>query len=149
LTKCYILTEFRIRSVNDDGTTADITDADIVSTIQMPGATFIKNMKILINGREIFNSNQLYSYKAYFDTELSYPTTVKDSFLSAAAYYRDSEDQNSVAGGGYIARKNVFARSRTVQLMTNVDADLFNQVFFKYDFLLINFFSGFIFNQPM
>jgi hypothetical protein len=67
------------------------------------------------------------------DTELSYPVSVKDSFLTCSGYSRDASDQNSVTGAGYEKRKNAFKLSRTVQLMHKIDADLFNQ-----DLYLIN-----------
>jgi hypothetical protein len=61
------------------------------------------------------------------DTELSYPISVKDSFLTCTGYRRDAADQNSTTGGGYEKRKSMFATSKTVQLMHKIDADIFNQ----------------------
>src|SRR3981081_1369722 len=46
LTKCYILVEARIKEVSATGMLEDIDAAGNVATIQMPGATFIKNMLI-------------------------------------------------------------------------------------------------------
>ncbi|KAL3102873.1 hypothetical protein niasHT_028676 [Heterodera trifolii] len=85
LSKCYLLTEFRIRKENQNGQLVNITAADEeVGPIQMLGHTFIKNMRMSINGREIFNSNSLMAYKTYFSHELSYSTAAKDSHLNAA-----------------------------------------------------------------
>lgn len=67
------------------------------------------------------------------DYELSYPVTVKDSFLTAVGYSRDSADQDSNVGGGYTKRKALFATSKTAQFMHKIDADLFNQ-----DLYLVN-----------
>jgi hypothetical protein len=75
----------------------------------------------------------LYAWKAYLDAELSYPITVKDSFLTCSGYRRDSADQNSVTGSGYEKRRDLFARSRQVQFMHKIDADIFNQ-----DLYLVN-----------
>ena len=69
----------------------------------------------------------LYAWKAYLDAELSYPITVKDSFLTCAGYRRDAADQDSHVGSGFEKRKEAFAGSKTVQLMHKLDADLFNQ----------------------
>jgi hypothetical protein len=99
----------------------------------MPESTFIKNMIISVNGREVFNSNQLYSYKSYLDTELSYPKDVKDSFMSLVGYFSDGGDQNSITGGGFKNRNKLFQNSKIVQFITNIDADLFAQ-----DLYLIN-----------
>ena len=81
LSKCYIFTELKIVRLNVDGTNSNLDATDVVAPIQMTGATLIKNLVVTLNGREVFNANQLYSYKVYLDGELSYPTGVKDSFL--------------------------------------------------------------------
>ena len=83
----------------------------------------------MINQREIYNSNQLYSYKAYFDTELSFPDAVKDSYLTASGYQRE-ENPLSVSDKGYVARKNMFAKSATCQFIHKLDCDIFNQDLF-------------------
>src|SRR3981081_172984 len=129
LSKCYILTELRIKEVNTTGELVNIDNSGMVGTIQMPGATFIKNMLISVNGREIFNSNQLYSYKSYLDTELSYSTEAKEGYLSALGYHTDTTHPNdtSVNNKGFKSRADIFASSTTAQFITNIDADLFNQ----------------------
>ena len=128
LTKCYILGEFQIKKVNaTTGALENIGKDEVVSTIQMPGASFIKNLVVSINGREVFNANQLYSYKAYFDTELSYSPEVKNNFLSVMGYFTDMS-QDNVSSSGFVSRKNAFAESKVVQMITNIDADIFNQV---------------------
>lgn len=133
LSKCFLMTEFKIFKEDKDRNIVDIVDADIISTIQIPGATFIKNLDISINGQEIFNSNQLYSYKVYFDTELNYSKDVKDSFLSLSGYCYDDADQNVATGTGCRNRKKYFAGGKSAQFITNIGADLFNQ-----DLYLIN-----------
>ncbi|KAL3120056.1 hypothetical protein niasHT_003308 [Heterodera trifolii] len=134
LSKCYLLTEFRIRKENNNGQLVDLTvdDADI-APIQMIGQTFIRNIKMSINGREIFNANALMAYKTYFSHELSYSTTAKDSHLNAAGYYRDMGNALEI-GNGFIARRNLFAGSNVAQFIAKIDADLFNQPLY-----LINF----------
>jgi hypothetical protein len=127
LSKVYVLTECRIRKIGDDGVVTNLAAGEIVAPIQMPGATWIRDLKILINQREIYSSNQLYSYKAYLDTEFSYPESAKDGFLSVAGYSRDSKDPDSVNDEGFKSRKNMFAKSKTVQLISKLTADIFNQ----------------------
>jgi hypothetical protein len=84
-------------------------------------------MRVLINQREIYNSNQLYSFKAYLDTELSYQKAVKESYLSATGYGLETNPK-SYADPGYIERKNMFSSSKVVQLIHKLDCDIFNQV---------------------
>jgi hypothetical protein len=127
LSKVYVLTECRIRKIGDDGVVTNLAAGEVVAPIQMPGATWIRDLKILINQREIYSSNQLYSYKAYLDTEFSYPESAKDGFLSVTGYSRDSKDPDSVNDEGYKSRKNMFAKSKSVQLISKLTADIFNQ----------------------
>lgn len=46
LSRCYLVTEFKIMRMNDDGEAVNITAADNVSTIQLLGSTFIRNLKV-------------------------------------------------------------------------------------------------------
>ncbi|KAL3091932.1 hypothetical protein niasHT_028869 [Heterodera trifolii] len=119
---------------NQNGQLVNITAADEeVGPIQMLGHTFIKNMRMSINGREIFNSNSLMAYKTYFSHELSYSTAAKDSHLNAAGYYKNTSlvlETNS----GCALRRNLFTGSKTAQFVAKIDADLFNQPMY-----LINF----------
>jgi hypothetical protein len=132
LSKCYLLTEFHIKEKNAAGELVNIDATGVAGTIQMPGSTFIKNMLLTINGREIFNANQLYAYKAYLDAELSYPKSVKDTHLNVAGYYRDTinPSERGATNTGFTKRAALFNNSQTVQLISNIDADLFNQDLF-------------------
>jgi hypothetical protein len=130
LSKVYVVTECRIRKIGDDGVVTDLAAGEVVAPIQMPGATWIRDLKISINQREIYSSNQLYGYKAFLDTEFSYPESAKDGFLSVAGYHRDRKDPDSVDDEGFKNRKNMFAKSKTVQLISKLTADILNQNLF-------------------
>jgi hypothetical protein len=65
------------------------------------------------------------AYKSIFDYELTYPQTVKDSYLTAAGYYTDPVNQTS--GTGFDARKALFANSATAQFISKLDVDICNQ----------------------
>lgn len=127
LSKCYLFSEFRIRKEDANGRLVNLEAADQnVTPIQMIGQTFIRNIRMSINGREVFNTNSLMAYKTYFSHELSFPTAAKDSHLNAAGYYRDTGDTLET-GEGCGRRRNLFAFSRTAQFMAKLDVDLFNQ----------------------
>jgi hypothetical protein len=130
VSKIYVITECQIRKIGNDGLETDLPADEIVAPIQMPGSTWIRNMKVLINQREVYDSNQMYSYKTMFDTEYSFPNSAKDGFLSVTGYQRDVKDPDSITDAGYVARKNMFARSRKVQLISKLSADIFNQDLF-------------------
>jgi hypothetical protein len=106
-----------------------IEAADKVGTIQAIGATWIKNLRVTMNGRETFNSNQLYAYKSYIDLELSYSREVKKSYLGVIGYFPDEEDktdQESKNDKGYAARKALFAGGKSVQFFSRLNADIFS-----------------------
>ena len=129
LSKFYIFTEMRIRKLNDAGEEVNIAADENVSVIQQIGSAFIKNIKVSINGREIYDSNSLYAYKSYLDTELSFPTSVKNSYLTASGYYADTGDNFDTFANneGYKSRKELFQNNRRVQFISKLDVDLFNQ----------------------
>nr|CAD2200793.1 unnamed protein product [Meloidogyne enterolobii] len=126
LSKCYLFTELRIRKENENGYLVNLAPTDNIAPIQLIGQTFINNMKIGINGREIYNSNSLYAYKTYLSYELSYSQGAKSSHLNAAGYYFGSV-VNLESGVGYEARKRLFSNSNTAQFIAKLDADIFNQ----------------------
>jgi hypothetical protein len=125
-TKCFLFSEFKIVKETNAGEVA-LIDADNVAPIQLLGNTFIRDLRIAIQGREIFNSNSLMAYKSYLSHELSYSSEAKKSHLRAAGYTPDENDETLEAGNGYNARVNQYKTSKTVQLMSKLDADIFNQ----------------------
>lgn len=127
LSKCFLYTEFRIQKLNA-GVLKDLEATDNVAPIQMLGNTFIKDMRISVNGREIFNSNSLMAYKSYLTHELSYSTEAKKSHLTAAGYALDTKDDDTLeTGTGFTTLKEMFSLSKSVQMMSKLDADIFNQ----------------------
>ena len=127
LSKVYLLTEAKILKRNaDNDAWIPIVAGDAVGTINYIGNTFIKYIKVTLNGREITDSNSLYMYKAYLDAELSLPVTAKESYLSVAGYYTD-DDQDTVANPGFLKRGTLFRTGKTAQFISRLDVDLFNQ----------------------
>jgi hypothetical protein len=123
---CYLFTEFRIRKENNNGLRVNLEATDNVAPIQLIGQTFINNMRIMINGREIFNGNSLMAYKSYLTHELSFSPVAKTSQLEAAGYIFDN-GQNLETGNAFTQGKAKYAQSKTVQCIAKLDADLFNQ----------------------
>ncbi|KAL3075906.1 hypothetical protein niasHS_012823 [Heterodera schachtii] len=122
LSKVFVCTEFKLKKVADDGVVVDVPANAAVGLIQMPGATFIRNLKVHINQREVYDSNQLYSYKVFLDTELSYPVAAKEAYFGVAGYFRDS-DPTKVND----KRKKAVEESKSFQTISKLSADIFNQ----------------------
>jgi hypothetical protein len=114
-----------------------IGDADnTVGTIQAIGSTWIKNLRVTINGRETFNSNSLYAYKSYIDLELSYNREVKSTYLGVMGYWPLSMtqfNQNAPTNDQLVASKRAFAQGNAVQFFTKLNADVFSS-----ELLMIN-----------
>ena len=132
LSKIFILSEMRIRKF--DATTnawVALERTDSVATINYIGSSFIKNLKIGINDKEVYDSNSLYAYKSWLDTELSLPQSVKNTYLNAAGYYEDSDNPEDSRGEGFVSRKALFLPTRTAesvaQFIARLDADILNQ----------------------
>lgn len=127
LSQAHLVTEMCIRYRNAEGDLVKPDAGAKVAPIQGIGSTFIRNLKILLNGREITNSNSLYSFKSYIDTELSYSREVKNSYLSASGWFEHDKSQTDATDASFAARQSLFAEGRTVQLVTDIHADLFQQ----------------------
>uniref|UniRef100_A0A914NQB8 Galectin n=2 Tax=Meloidogyne TaxID=189290 RepID=A0A914NQB8_MELIC len=131
LAKCYVLTELRIRKEDEHGRLTNLEAADNnVSCCQLIGHTIWKNCRISINGTQIFEGNSLMAYKSIFDYELTYPQTVKNSYLSSAGYYDDGD--LGLNGVGFENRRLLFAPSadgtqKSAQFMAKLDVDICNQ----------------------
>ncbi|KAL3091942.1 hypothetical protein niasHT_028885 [Heterodera trifolii] len=101
LSKVFVCTEFKVKKIAEDGVIVDMPANAAVGLIQMPGATFIRNLK---------------------DTELSYPATAKDAYFGVAGYFRDS-DPTKVNE----KRKKAVEESKSFQAISKLSADIFNQ----------------------
>ena len=75
---------------------------------------------------EVYNTGTLYPYKVYITNELSYPKSVKESFLGSTGYY-PLKDRNSLLDTGFQQQCQRFATSKIVHLQSRLDFDLTNQ----------------------
>jgi hypothetical protein len=132
LSKCYILTELRIRKEDALGQLINLDPAqDHAAVCQLIGHTLWKNCRVNINGSQVFEANALMAYKSYFDYMLTYPNSVKNSYLNAAGYYED-EELSQITGRGLQARYALFTGSRVAQFIAKLDVDICNQVGISY-----------------
>jgi hypothetical protein len=113
---------------SDSGVTwANIVAADHISTVQMFGAVWIRNVKLSASGREISNSNNLHAYKVIFDTLLNYDLPAKETHLAMAGFYPDDTNTLSTTAKGFESRRARFEDNKRAQFVHNLDLDLFNQ----------------------
>lgn len=87
-------------------------DDNHVSVINNFGHSFVKSLKISINGIECFDSGSLYAYRAYILQELGYSREVKEAFYEASCYEIDESPQKHSSGKGYKARAKRFRNGK-------------------------------------
>ena len=132
LAKNYLFLELKITKEDDTALIhlagAPNLDA-LVGPINLIAKTFIKQVKVSLNGMEVFDSGDKYAYRAFLETELNYGQDAKKSHLQAALYEKDTPpDQiDADANTGLVARALPFRSSAFVQLMAPIHCDLFSQ----------------------
>lgn len=134
LAKNYLFMQFRVVRGNNAALVVPVPvpvvgEADRVGPINLLAKTFFRQIKLYLNGTEVFDSGTNYAYRAFLETELNYGTDAKASQLKAALYYKDEphdhlNDDNNI---GWRKRRDVFQNGGWVQLMAPIHCDLFMQ----------------------
>ncbi|KAI1697623.1 hypothetical protein DdX_18399 [Ditylenchus destructor] len=129
LSKAYLYTEMKIEKKGKDGNWVNIAKGDNISIIQGIGVTFAKNIRVLINGREVSNYNGLLSYKNYLDYELSFSPEAKQNYLGVIGWQHSGTGVNphNPADNGYVNRAKMFKESKVAQFYSKLNFELANQ----------------------
>ena len=132
LTKNYLFVEMKITKENGQDlihTQGDPNIDPLVGPINLIGKTLIKQLKVSLNGVEVFDSGDKYAYRAYLETELNYGSDAKTSHIQAAIYNRDtpSDHIDSDQNTGLTSRAQHFRTSAAVQMIAPLHCDLFSQ----------------------
>jgi hypothetical protein len=100
--------------------------SDRVAPINLLGKTFLKQVTVLVNGKQGFDSGDLYGYRTYLETELNYGSDAKGTILEAAGYAKDtpSESINTINNTGWAKREQLYKNGQ-VELMAPLHCDLF------------------------
>lgn len=123
----FILTEIQVmKQGTGDAAPVPIETTDNISLCQAIGATWIKNFKMMVRGRETNNPNNLNAFKNIFDIELNYSKECKNTHLAMMGYYPDGTDQNAVGGAGFEARRTLITGGKHAELITRLNADACN-----------------------
>ena len=107
------------------------------------GSAF-KNVEVYLNDALISSSDNLYPYRAYIETLLSYNKNVKDEQMKMSGWYEDTGDDiewkdadilakevtTGVKNTGAYYRFQITKYSKKVQMIGKIHSDLFNQ--YKY-----------------
>ena len=104
-----------------------------VSTINNIFNSLWSSVNIQLNGTEITDpSSRWYAYKSYFENNLSYSTSSKESILSSRGYFKDTPEKFDDIGSGDAAslnsgfntRRELFAKSKWVYFCINLHTDI-------------------------
>ena len=121
----YVKMRLKIQN-NDDTALAD--DAE-VSVINYIAATMWKQIDLYLANNIIQSSND-YHYQANMEVGLSYNANAKNTWLQSSLYYEDTARKFNELNNtnlGYQKRKNHFAKSRGVELISRLHLGFFNQ----------------------
>ena len=124
----------KVKIVKPDGTAMAATAADAaaaaheaVGPINLFGKTFVKQVKLNLNGKLAYDSGDMYAYRAYLETELNYGTDAKNTVLTPSLYEKDTpaDKVESAENTGFVKRATKFKNSTVVEIMAPIHCDLF------------------------
>jgi len=110
------------------GPLTDTADDKNTGVIQNYGSSFIKQLKVSINGIDVFNSGVLYPWRSYIANEFGLSLGFKNGLYQASCYYPDhSIGQDNYQNEGLKHRIMQFAKSNKTHTMALLNFDLANQ----------------------
>jgi len=130
LSKNYLLIKLKITKADGTNLTHAGANPDpLVGPINLIGKTFIKQVKLALNGMEVFDSSDKYAYRSFLETELNYGYDARFSHLQAAHYYQDTPHDHidDDANTGLTTRATPLRTSNWVEVMAPIHCDLFAQ----------------------
>lgn len=126
LNASYFYLEVKI--TKQDGT--DIDAGEAVGPVNLLAHSLFQKADIMLNDVLVSNSSNLYHYRAYLETLLSYNNDAKTSQLSCALYSKDKAGKmDNIANDntGLVKRRTYTDASKTVPLIFRLHADVFLQ----------------------
>ena len=132
LSKNYLYIKFKITKENGTNLVHVPNAANVdplVGPINVIGKTFVRQVKLMLNGNEVFDSGDKYAYRAFLETELNYGYDARSSHQQATIYNQDTpsdhiDDDNNT---GLQGRAQMFRDSVWVETMAPIHSDLFAQ----------------------
>lgn len=130
LSNSYIHLQAKV--VQPDGTALVPDDDSAVAPENLFLHALFSEVDVSLNGVLISNSTNTYSYRAYLETLLSYGADAKNSQLANAMFYKSGPsifafDQNSKNNKDIEKRQKRIQRSKTIDMVGRLHADLFSQ----------------------
>jgi hypothetical protein len=107
---------------------ADSTDDKNTSVTQNYGQSFVRQLKITINGIDVYN-NLYYPFSSYISSEFGQAMNVKKGMAQASLYFPDDGEkgQEDSSAAGFKERAKAFAGGKTFTTMSLLNFDLAQQ----------------------
>ena len=117
------------------GNDQDIDGTDHVAPINLTLHSLFSEVDFKLNDTLISSTNNMYPYRAYLETLLSYGEDAKKSQLTSSLYYKDvaghMEEADPTAAGaansGMVKRNSFFLQGRTCELLGGIHCDMMFQ----------------------
>ena len=114
---------------------AAIDDTNLVAPTNLFMHSLFSEVDVKLNDTLVTSTTNMYPYRAYLETLLSYGPAAKKSQLTCAMYYKDSAGQmeacdptaDPVVNAGMVRRHGLIAASRVVDMIGPLHNDLFFQ----------------------
>ncbi|KAI3419213.1 hypothetical protein GPALN_006964 [Globodera pallida] len=124
LSRIYLYLELSIEKLGESDKWVAIENSDLsVSAIQGIGQTFVQQLKVTVGNTEVYDSGNLYPFKAYITNELSFPSNAKKHFLGSIGY-RHSTSHNNENDEGFKERCRIFQGGKKAQFLSRLDFDM-------------------------
>lgn len=124
LAGAFIVTKMQMTEIIPGGGAAHANP--VVGSIQGIGSTWIRNMRVILNDKEVYNANELYAYKSYYETELFAEKSVKEGQMSAEGWFPETK-QNVHTDEGFMSKVALLQGLNEVEFTAPILADIFRQ----------------------
>ena len=124
----HTMLHVQAKIVKSDGGNTQATD--MVSPVNNFLHSLFTQVDVYLNQRLVSSPGNTYAYRSYIETLLNYGPAAKGSHLTAGLWYNDDAgnmDKTDETNGGFKARRNLTIKSKAVDLMGHIHADIFNQ----------------------
>jgi hypothetical protein len=123
--KKVLTSEYENAVFNDADATKNTACAPVNNILH----SMFSQIQVFINGKEVKNTNSMYSYKSYLTNLLSYGRELKQTMLESEGYFRDTPgamDKTDGTNKGHKSRYDLFAAGQPVQLRGRLMCDIMN-----------------------
>ena len=118
----------KAKVVNRDG--SDLADGNQVAPTNLWLHSLWQQVDVSLNDKLVSASTNMYPYRAYIETLLSYGSEAKGTQLKTGLWYKDNAeefDANSGANQGFVKRMKATTESRSVEMLGRLHTDMMFQ----------------------